>query len=100
MEPGVFRVYLFDEYTKPLAREAVAKAAANVTWGRAENSPEIAMKPSADGLTLEAKAPGKLTFPTELTLRIRFPGAPANSRPELFTFPFRAFTQHGSAHQH
>lgn len=99
-EPGTFRVYLFDEYTKPLAKAAVAKADAKVTWGRADNSPETPMLPSADGLTLEARAPAKVAFPAELTLRIRFPGAAANSRPELFTFPFKSWTHAPATHKH
>jgi hypothetical protein len=99
-EPGTFRVYLFDEYTKPLSKQSVAKADAKVTWGKAANAPEIALKPSADGLTLEAQAPAKVTFPTELTLRIRFPGAAAGSRPELFTFPFKAYTHDPTTHKH
>lgn len=99
-EPGIFRVYLYDEFTKPLSKASVAKAAAKVTWGRAEDSPETAMKSSADGLTLEAKAPAKVSFPTELTLRIRFPGAAPDSRPELFTFPFKAYTHDPAPHKH
>lgn len=100
VEPDTFRVYMFDEYSKPLSKADVAKADGKVAWGKADNAPETALKPSADGLTLEAKSPSKLTFPTELTLRIRFPGAAAGSRPELFTFPFKAYTHDPTTHKH
>jgi hypothetical protein len=100
MDPGIFRVFLYDDHTMPLAKQDIAEADAKVTWGSQDNAPETSMKLSADGLTLEAAPPGKLALPVELTLRIRFPGAPPGSRPELFTFPFKAFTHDPTTHMH
>jgi len=99
LSPGTFRVFLYDERSHPLSKRQVARADAQVTWGRQENSPATALKPSSDGFTLEAAAPGKLTLPTELTLLIRFPGAAPDSRPELFTFPFAKFTPEHTIHR-
>ena len=92
LSPGTFRVFLYDERSHPLSKMQLAKADAKVIWGRQEQAPETALKPSNDGLTLEAAAPAKLTLPSELTLLIRFPGAAPDSRPELFTFPFAKFS--------
>jgi hypothetical protein len=100
LDANTFRVFLYDDHTVPLSKEQVAQADARVTWGSQDNAPETVMKPSADGLTLEAAPPSKLTLPVELTLRVRFPGAAANSRPELFTFPFKAFTHDPTTHKH
>ncbi len=100
MSPGIFKVFLFEEHSLPLSKQEVARANAKVLWGEHEKAPELAMKPSADGLALEAAAPVKVVFPLELTLLIRLPGAAADSRPELFTFPFKEFTHDHTTHKH
>ena len=90
--PGVFHVYLYDDHTRPVSRQVLNQAKAKVIWGEQDGAPEIELKPSADGAVLEAPAPGAMQFPVTLTLLVRFPGAPAASRPELFTFPFSHFS--------
>ncbi|MSO20154.1 MAG: hypothetical protein EXQ56_06755 [Acidobacteria bacterium] len=100
MSPGTFKVFLFEEHSLPLSKQEVARAAAKVIWGEHETAPEVAMKPSADGRALEAASPAKVAFPLQLTLLIRLPGAPADSRPELFTFPFKKFTHDHTTHKH
>jgi hypothetical protein len=90
--PGIFRVYVYDAYTKPVNREELGKVDAKVIWGEQDDAPEIALKPNAGGTALEANAPATVHFPVELTLLCRFPGAPPTSRPELFTFPFSHFS--------
>jgi hypothetical protein len=92
VSPGTFRVFLYDDHSRPVSASEVGKAVAKVTWGAQDNAPVTVMKPSADGSVLESIAPTTVNFPLELTLVIRFPGAPANSQPELFTFPFAKFT--------
>lgn len=99
LSPGTFRVFLYDERSHPVSKQQVARADAKVTWGRQERASATDMKPSSDGLTLEAAAPANLTLPVELTLLIRFPGAAPDSRPELFTFPFAKFTAEHVAHK-
>jgi hypothetical protein len=94
--PGVFRVYLYDDHTQPLDRASIGQAQARVIWGEEDGAPEIELKPSADGSVLEARAPGAMRFPVVLTLLVRFPGAAANAKPELFTFPFSEYTHRDS----
>jgi hypothetical protein len=99
--PGVFRVYLYDDHTRPLDRAGVEQTQAAVIWGDEDGSPQIEMKPAAEGAMLEAKAPGTVRFPVTLTLLVRFPGAPADARRELFTFPFSHYSHRPSqSHDH
>ena len=91
-QPGVFRVYVYDAYTHPVSREDLGKVDAKVIWGVQDGALEIDLKPNASGSALEASAPEPVRFPVTLTLLCRFPGAPANSRPELFTFPFSHYS--------
>ena len=85
--PGVFRVYLYDEYTRPVSPEDLARTQAEVIWGDVDGAPKIPLKPSQDGAMLEVPAPEPVRFPITLTLLMRFPGMAANQRAELFTFP-------------
>jgi len=89
--PGTFRVYLYDVISKPLAPAQAKLASGTVEWGEAENAPETPLTLSKDGSTLEASW-DKAKPPIAVTLRVRFPGAPAKSRPELFTFDFQDYS--------
>lgn len=77
--PGVFRLYLYDDYTKPLAREKVLATTARVVT-KEETNPqtfetrEVAatpLKPSADGPYLEATFDA-VPLPANLTVQIVF----------------------------
>lgn len=92
VRPGIFRVYIYDAYTRPVSPEELAKTEATVIWGDKDGSPQIELKPNADGSALEAQAPEPVRFPVTLTLLCRFPGAAPNTRAELFTFPFSHYS--------
>jgi hypothetical protein len=88
LEPsGIFRVYLYDGFTRPLSAGKMAQAHGTVLVGDSENRPEIPLVLSRDGRTLEA-APGKaVALQATLTLLLSFPGTPREAKPEVFTFP-------------
>lgn len=75
----VIRIYLYDDYTKPLAPELRSAVAGRIvtkeTFDAAtRTTKEIAAFPlraSADGEYLEARV-GKLRFPAEMTAKVRF----------------------------
>jgi hypothetical protein len=103
--PGVFRVYVYDEYTKPLAKDKMKEVSGVVLLGEAENRPKYPLKLSKDGRTMQMPLPPGTKIPVTLTLLMRFPGMAADARPELFTFPFDKFTEPGhssssSEHEH
>jgi hypothetical protein len=89
--PGTFRVYLYDAISRPEVPARVKLASGKVEWGDSDPAPQTPLKLSKDGRTLEA-AFEKANPPITVTLRVRFPGSPLNSRPELFTFIFRDYS--------
>ena len=91
--PGVFRVYLYDSHTEPLAPDQMKQAGGKVLVGESDNPPEVALQLSSDGKTLETALGGKAGLPVTLTLLLRFPGMALDARPELFTFPFREYSK-------
>lgn len=94
--PGVFRVYLYDDYTKPLSRERIMAIKARLVT-RETTDPktfvtrEVAstpLKPSADGPYLEATI-DPLTLPADVVLLAVFtPG----SKEQRFDFTFADFS--------
>jgi hypothetical protein len=91
--PGIFRVYLYDDHTLPLAKDQVRQAHGRLFLGDSNEAPEIPLKLSRDGKTLEATLPKGSKLPLTLTLLMRFPGMTEKDRPELFTFPFDEFSK-------
>ena len=91
--PGIFRLYLYDSYTQPLALDKMKQAGGKVLVGESDDAPEIPLRLSRDGKTLEAALGGKTRLPVTLTLLMRFPGMARDARPELFTFPFREYSK-------
>jgi hypothetical protein len=75
----VFRVYLYDDYTKPLTpdlrRAVTGRVVTKETFDpRTRTTTEITvfpLKPSADGEYLEARV-GKVRFPADMTAKVRF----------------------------
>jgi len=95
--PGFFRVYLYDSHTKPLAPDKMKQASGTVLMGDSADAPEIPLTLSRDGRTLEATLDSGTKLPVTLTLLLRFPGMARDAKPELFTFPFREYSQTGAA---
>jgi hypothetical protein len=97
LPPGTFRLYLYDDYTRPLKAEEIRKASGTVQIGDPEKAPKIALAPGKQMETMEAKLGNGVKFPVALTVLLRLPGMPANSKPELFNFVFKQFTQAAAA---
>jgi hypothetical protein len=83
--PGVFRLYLYDDFTKPLALAQVRAASARILVGK--DAKEVPLV--RNGRVFEAKL-GKLPFPLEVQARVKFEA----SKPEnLFDFTFEKFSK-------
>lgn len=90
--PGVFRLYLFDDYTKPLAADKIAGVTARVVT-KEETNPTtfvtrevtaVPLTPSADGPYLEASIEA-LPFPAEIVVQATFT---AGGKDQRFDFTF------------
>jgi hypothetical protein len=92
-DPGTFRVYVYDDHTSPLAKDKIKEVSGKLFLGDSDEAPELPLKVSRDGMTLEATLPAGTKLPVTLTLLMRFPGMKADARPELFTFPFEEFSK-------
>ncbi len=90
---GVFRVFLYDDFTRPIAlrgmaARAVAHRTADFSAQSGAGEASVSLKPSANGRYLEARVP--LTLPARITAMIRFnPGG----REHHFDFDFPAYTK-------
>jgi hypothetical protein len=92
----VMRVYLYDDYTKPLSpqlRSAVAgRIVTKETFDTATRTTKeitaIPLKPSADGDYLEARV-GRMKFPADMTAKLRFTKGGDEYR---FDFTFAEFS--------
>jgi hypothetical protein len=99
--PGTFRVYLYDDHTKPLKAEETRQASGTVQVGESDDAPKIDLTPGKKKETLEAKLGGGVKFPLTLTLLLHLPGMEPDAKPELFNFKFTQFTDErgpGSCH--
>ena len=96
VSPGVFRIYLYDSYTRPLEPAKVKQAKGTLRWGDAADSPETPLTVSKDGETLETRLNGDVKFPLNLNLQLFLPGAASGSKPEAFKFPFSHYTESAS----
>lgn len=90
--PGVFRLYLFDDYTKPLAAEKIKAVKARIVT-KEETNPQtfvtrevaaVALTPSPDGPYLEA-AIDAVPLPAELVVQAAFT---AGGKEQRFDFTF------------
>jgi len=95
--PGIFRVYLYDSYTKPLPPSKMKQAKGSVQVGDAPDAPKLPLQLSKDGKTMEINLGSDLKLPITVTLYMHFPDTPADARAELFTFPLSHFI---SPHAH
>lgn len=90
--PGTFRVYLYDDHTKPLKAEQTRQASGTVQVGESEDAPKIDLAPGKKKETLEANLGNGVKFPVTLTLLLHLPGMEPDAKPELFNFTFTQFT--------
>ena len=97
LPPGTFRVYLYDEYTKPLKAEQVKLASGTIQIGDSEDAPKIPLGPGKKKESLEASIGADPKFPVAVTLLLRLPGMPPDAKPELFNFKFDKFTDENAA---
>ena len=89
---GTFKVYLYDDYTRPIPAEGF-EAEMQVD-GSGEASKLKLFLDAADG-TLSIRDLPALRFPVDLTVWITFPGrSGAPPRTELFSFSFDGFSSH------
>lgn len=90
---GVFRVYLYDDFTRPLPRrllkDAHGRAFVSDTSGRpADGDPGVPLRVARDGRALEARVSASL--PARIAIRVSFiPGGPEHR----FDFAFPAYTR-------
>jgi hypothetical protein len=98
-EPGVFRLYLYDNYSRPLPA-TVARGRAVVReepdeGGRVREVQAVPLVPSPDGRYLEARV-GLLPLPAEITAKLTFqddqPGATTSGEEARFDFVFAALS--------
>jgi hypothetical protein len=92
LPPGTFRLYLYDEHTKPLKADQVKLASGTVQIGDSEDAPKIALGPGKKKETLETALGADIKFPVAITLLLHLPGMAPDAKPELFDFTFDKFT--------
>jgi hypothetical protein len=83
---GVFRMYLYDDFTKPLARDQVRLMTGRVITQSGASFPLVAVQ---NGRYLEAKV-GKLEFPAEMAAKLKFK---ATSPEHHFDFTFAEYSK-------
>jgi hypothetical protein len=95
--PGVFRLYVYDDYARPLAPAAMRRVAARVVTderydAKTRTSTDLAafpLRPSRDGAYLEARVTG-VAFPASMTAKVKLkPDAPEYR----FDFTFAQITK-------
>ena len=84
---GTFKVYLYDDYTRPI--QANGFEAVMQVDGPGEVRKLKLLHDSRDG-TLSFRDVPVESFPVELTVWITFPGSPP--RTDLFSFSFEGFS--------
>ena len=89
---GTFRVYLYDEYAKPLKLEQVKLASGTIQIGDSEDAPKIPLGPGKKKESMEASIGSDPKFPVAITLLLHLPGMAPDAKPELFNFTFDKFT--------
>jgi hypothetical protein len=86
--PGVFRLYLYDDFTKPLALAQVRSASARIIVGPGgKDSKEVPLV--RNGRFFEARI-GKLPFPLDVQARVKFDAGKPENR---FDFTFERFSR-------
>jgi hypothetical protein len=83
--PGVFRLYLYDDFTRPLPLDQVRAASARVIVTKDGKEYPLVR----NGRFLEAKV-GKLPFPTAMQAKVKFQ---AEAPEHLFDFTFETYSK-------
>jgi hypothetical protein len=96
-DPGMFRVYLYDAMTMPLASEGMARASGTLHWGEFPDPPGIPLQVGHEEGMLMAELDREIEFPLTLTLLLNFPGAPEGES-ELFNFIFDEYSKPPDSH--
>jgi hypothetical protein len=92
----IFRVYLYDDYTRPLSADlakqvtgrVVTKEAFDAATRTTKEITAFPLRPSADGEYLEGR-PGRMKLPAELTAKVKFKDGDQEYR---FDFTFAEFS--------
>jgi hypothetical protein len=92
VSPGVFRIYFYDEHTKPLNETEMKKVHGTVQLGETDSALKIPLVPGIKKETLEANLADRVRFPVHISLRLFLPGMESSAKPELFNFRFAGFT--------
>ncbi len=92
LPPGTFRVYLYDDHTKPLKPDQVKLTSGTIQIGDSEDAPKVPLGPGKKKEALEASLGADVKFPVAITLLLHLPGMAPDERPELFNFTFSKFT--------
>jgi hypothetical protein len=100
LSPGIFRVYLYDAYTRPLTAEKVKQAKGTVQLGDSEDAPKIPLTLAKDGQTLEAALPRGTRLPLSITLLLHLPDAKPGAKAEVFDFHFSHYVGANAPAQH
>ena len=90
--PGMFRIYLYDDHTKPLTEAEMTRVRGTIQVGESDNAPIISLSPGSRKETLEANLGNRVRFPVTIVLRLHLPGMESSAKPELFNFKFAKFT--------
>jgi hypothetical protein len=93
---GIFRVYLYDDHTKPLKADQVKLTNGTIQIGESEDAPKIELGPGKKKETKEARVGNDVKFPVNITLLLHFPDMAPDAKPELFNFTFTKFTDEHS----
>lgn len=87
-----FRLYVYDEYTKPLSAEKLRKSRAYLTVEGADPSPSRKVELTPSGETLDASLGKDLKLPAVLKLTVLFGDLPSGKKAEEFSFHFRRYS--------
>jgi len=90
---GVFRAYLYNDFTKPLAPALVRDVSGVVVVKDPKTGKETTLPLLRNGRVLEARV-GKLPFPAEMFAKVKFTKADTEHR---FDFTFDAFSKEPKA---
>ncbi len=86
---GAFRMYLYDDYTKPLARAKARDVHGHVV----ANGQKVPLTLAANGRYLEAKL-DSLVLPAQIEANVQFT---PDGKPSVFDFNFGSFTKEPAA---
>jgi len=90
---GVFRMYLYDDYTKPLPLKDVRSITGSVVAKDSKTSKEITVPLVRSGRYLQGTV-GKLPFPAEMYAKVKFKADAPDNR---FDFTFPAYSKEPAA---